>query len=325
MPYTLRIVFSGLCAFAPNRPLDPSRRPGNDPAEPDSAVVLLRNLLEPVQLRDGSPMPFHIPRVEVRKKNLRDSSTRRIDLLQPSQDPGEDLNHCIFRFEDISFQPLGGAVSQNRLAVENRQVDNLADLDVDALTDEERGSLFWLLKLERAAGGDAFLDDRLLGDLLPSPDDTPLIARIHLGEGTLKTLDLQDGLWVFDRNDQNEVERPLARSLALEIENLEQDVEILFDIFDRREVQTRLVVGPPDGSPNETVEIAIRNQEIEALRGFLGQPRGVTADQECEIYFGLLQTEVPPERQRVPQLASGGVLRIGGCSPTAIERPVQTT
>lgn len=301
MPYTLRIVFSGLCAFVPDKPFDPA-----DP--PTEVVALLRNLFKPIVFSNGDVMAVHIPRVEVEPKNYRSTSTRPIDFVQ---DPGTSQERDVFvcRFEDIKFAPEGVLPSPGTLTV-----NAVRPVDENNPTPDEKRSLYWLADFRDSAGANARIKTMLLGDIIP--DDGPLVScRVFISSGELQSQQLQDGLWIFDPRLQP---KKLTRSIALEFKGLSRDSEIVFREFDQTQ-ETKIAVGPPASSPTEDVVIEIKNAEVDRFLEFPGE-RVVQEDYDYEAYFDLCTLTGAP--LYVPKEATNTVIGLGGCTPTQILRPM---
>ena len=297
MPYTLRIVFSGLCCFVPDKPFD-----SRDPIE--KVTVLLRNLFKPILLSNGEVMSVHIPRIEVNPKNHRPSSTRRIDF---SQDPGTNLEryHCVLRFEDVEFAP-GGVLAAGGPTVNVHPPGN-----PDEPTPEELRSLHWLSDLQDSVGAGVRINSTLLDDIVPDQFPPPVVAgRIHINSGTLETDQFQDGFWHFDPAADP---KRLARSIVLQFDGVEGDSEIHFRRFLGART-TKIIFGPVTQDPKEIVEVEVRNAEIDRFIEFLGDQRIVLVDYDYEGYFDLLTLPAQPSFH-LPSQANETVIGPGGCTP----------
>jgi hypothetical protein len=297
MPYTLRIVFSGLCCFVPDKLFD-----SRDPVE--EVTVLLRNLFKPIAFSNGDVMSVHIPRIEIDPKNHRSSSTRRIDF---SQDPGtnQERYHCVLRFEDVWLAP-GGTVANG-----GPTFNVAAPANPDSPTDAELKSLHWLADIQDSVGAGAKVHAMLLDDILPDQFPPPLVAgRIHITSGALQTDELQDGSWLFDPTRDP---KRLARSIVLQFEGVEGDSEIQCRRFlgDRT---TQITVGPVTEDPAEIVEVEIKNAELDRLIEYLGDQRVVMVDYDYEGYYDLFQLPASPPLH-LPTQANNTVIGPGGCTP----------
>jgi hypothetical protein len=297
MPYTLRIVFSGLCCFVPDERFD-SGKPVKD------VKVLLRNLFKPIIFRNGEVMAIHVPRIEVDPKNHRQSSTRRIDF---SQDPGTDKEryHCVLRFEDVHFAP-GGATSDT-----GPVFDAKPPAVPDRPTEDELKSLYWLADIRDSIGAGATLKPAVVGNIRPDQTPPPLVAgRVSITSGNLEVDDFQDGSWHFDPQKPAKL---LARSIVLQFPGVTGDSEILCRRFlSARE--TKIVVGPVTADPTEVVEVEIKNAEIPRFIEYLGDQRVVLEDHDYEGYFDLFEPKGRPPLH-IPTQANETVIGPGGCTP----------
>jgi hypothetical protein len=302
MPYTLRIIFSGLCAFVAERRLDSTDAP------PTRATVLFRDLHRGLRLGDITVEP-HFARIEVPNVNVRaeksDRSITRDGLIASSDFAREDLE-IILPGAPLRIDAPGGTVSFS--------------------TAPDESSIAFMPTIEEVSGRAMRVKSALLGPLTAAE---PLLAgRVVLTRGKLSTSQLQVGTWgilpigtVVSGSPADG--RRLARSIALDIPGLTGEVELRFKPFGGGKGSS-VVVGPPLDAPNRLVVLNLKNLERPELAP---QPQPVTPparDLDFAIYFDLLEPFTDELPRVIPHLLSpeprgGGVVtHIGGCTPVVI-------
>lgn len=303
MPYTLRIIFSGLCAFAADRRLDSTEAP------PTRATVLLRDLREGLRLGDIDIEP-HFARIEIPLVNVRtetsDRSTTHTGTIASSDFVQEDLEIILPDARGVTGDPPEGTVSFS--------------------TSADESSIAFMPTIEEVSGQAMRVRSALLGPL--TAEEPLLVGRVALMRGTLSTHQLQLGTWGIvpigtEVSESTPGGRRLARSIALEIRELTGDVELRFKPFGGGE-GNRLVVGPPPEAPNQVVVFDLKNLERPELAP---QPQPVTPparDLDFAIYFDLLEPFTDALPRVIPHLLNpeprgfGVVGHIGGCTPVVL-------
>ena len=301
MPYTLRIIFSGLCAFAADRRLDSTDAP------PTRATVLLRDLRQGLTIGDIDVEP-HFARIEVPLVNVRAETSDRITentgLIASSDFAKEDL--------EIILPAVPRGVT--------------GDAPVRFSTAEDESSIAFMPTIEEVSGQAMRVKSALLGPL--TAEEPLLVGRVALARGTLSTHQLQIGTWGIvpigtEVSESTAGARRLARSIALAIPDLTGDVELRFKPFGGGE-GSRVVIGPPPEAPNEVVVFDLKHLERPELAP---QPQPVTPparDLDFAIYFDLLEPFTDELPRVIPHLLSpeprGFVVveHIGGCTPVVL-------
>ena len=231
MPYTFRIVFSGLCAFVADRRFDDEKNP------PTRGTVLLRDLQDGLTLSNGQVVP-HFAFVEADPSFVRSASTRTTEAV------GAIVRSPLAK-EDLEIVlPLGAQSSG--MVVEAAQPQDIVNPAGD-----DRKSLFFLPTVDQVNNQAVSVKSALL-DPLP-PAQPPLAGRVALTEGTLSTFRLQNGTWALaavgtDVSQAALTGRRLADSIALEISGLTGDIELRFTPFGSA-TATTLILGPTPAAP----------------------------------------------------------------------------
>jgi len=240
MPYTFRIVFSGLCAFVASRRLD-------DATPPTRTTVLLRDLREGLTLGDIEVEP-HFARVEVPLENVRLEQSNR-GFTQEGEIASSDLVK-----EELEI------IFPSRLQSETG--DATAGT-VSFTTTADNTSIAHVPTIEQVNDQAIRVKSSLLGPL--SAEEPLLTGRLVLTRGTLSTNQLQDGTWGLAAigtqvSGSTPGSRRLAESVALEIRELTGDVELRFKRFGAGKASS-LFIGPPLETPNVAVVINFKNSE----------------------------------------------------------------
>lgn len=299
MSYTFRIVFSGLCAFVPDKPLASG-------GSPTSVIVLFRDLKSGLTLPGDLHVLPHFPMVEFNLQNRRPGSTRPLD--------SSVLGLCILASEDLTI----GIENASSIYPNYLKVKNPVPKDPQNPTADEKESLFWLPLMENAVPG-ALVNPQLLGDL--DPTQSLLAGRAFLTMGTLSTRLIQEGTWIFGAvgdpsTRSTEKEKYFSESLALEIGGLEDNVELSFKKFGTSKGQT-LILGPNPEAPEAVVEVLIVNREFPEPATGENNP-APRNDLDFSVYYDLLVPPVPAGGRLVHLQEPAFLLRPGGCSPVAI-------
>ena len=258
MSYTFRVVFDGVCAYVPDRPLfvkdgDAWRRrsdvidqerPQSGPAR--SLAVLLPDLRRPSQPRVPYPSPLnfptfrdpHFPLLKFKLDDLRESTTRRVDLVCRDIARLDEEGILFLRREQIRFVGMDAAnadIFSFADWVPKNPKQNIPDLGCR----EELESLWWMPDLARIVPKGNTQAIRAKANVLPSyrgPFPDGLIARIECLGGRLRTFDFNrdmDGVplpWRFappgDQHSKGRWNRALSNSVALEFFDVREEVRI---------------------------------------------------------------------------------------------------
>lgn len=264
MDYTFRIVFSGLCAFVPDRSFDAN--PG-----PSSITVLLPNLLNPFPLSNKILTP-HYPTLAYDLAQRKPESTKEAPLVW-KEEKQPDKGLCFLLGEDLKINAQSQGADQLHLVNGHNGGDAIKANGADET------SVWWMAKLDKAASGAGLAKLAMQPPRIPNPTD--IISRLQLSRGVLSSWELVDGVCKFDH--QSTYEQQIAREVAWELRGVTGPVEIDFTGFGVNPKTTTLILEPPAGSTEVTVEI--RNLEIDAfLFPEYDLQRGTRAT-DFEVYY----------------------------------------
>ncbi len=238
----------------------------------------------------------HFPLLSFRLSDLRESTTRRIDLVARDISRQEEEGLLFLRREQIRF----------KMVAENAETfsfagwapcpppppyklpdccDRLKKLpewwgrSPDLGDREQLESLWWLPDLERIVLDPAFQKaTRARHDILPSyrgPFPEGLVARVECTGGRLRTYDFNRGVdgfpfrWRFAKPEDawgpGSWNRALANSLALEFFDVRDEVRIELKRLANEVVVEELVLAPAPGASRPVLEICISNREPDLL------------------------------------------------------------
>jgi hypothetical protein len=303
MPYTFRLIFSGLCAFAADRRFDDENNP------PTRVTVLLRALEQGLAVGNDQIVP-HFAGIEMGASFLRAASTRETQSVGP-------LARTSFAREDLEIiLPPGTAAG---LVTNSKKPD-----DMESPTGDSMKSLFFVPTIDQVNGQPVRVKNALLGQL--GHNEPLLVGRVALTAGDLFTHKLQDGTWGLATVGTNvgvgapQTGGRLAESVALEIGGLTGDVELRFTPFGGGAANS-LIVGPPVGNPSLDVVVDLKNREIpEPPPPVLMVPAN---DRDFRVYFDLADPIAAPESHVIPHLLKAKLSplddpRLGGCTPASL-------
>lgn len=272
MPFTFRMILSGLMAVIPDRTFDTSLESA------DSVTILVPNLLKPRPLnnrRNGQQeiLDPHFPILDFDLQNRQASSTRPVDL---STNDGRGI--CHLETEKIEILPLPGLAQDFKLLT---GVPN----DVDNPTPGEKRSLFWLVTMEQASPGNGALEPGL--DAAPLNRKGRIITQVKLERGTLATHALSENSCRIEPLDQNPLDRRVAASLQLLIENV--PIHVALSMKKEGKPAQTLFLAPPDGTSE--VRVRLMSREFEHI-GLPEPPEPDELDQpvaDFEVFYDLVK------------------------------------
>jgi hypothetical protein len=310
MSYTFRVVFDGVCAYVPNQrffkddyalkapPRPESSEPSTDPVPVhwyqekwcanavDSLAVLLPDLRTPARpkIPKGSKLSFptfrapHFPLLTFRLGDLREGTTRRVDLVSRDISRQDEEGMLFLRREQIRFDMKAENAKTFSFSgwtpKDPRQP--LPKLDEP----EQLDSLWWLPELARIIDPKLSQEPATLvrREFLPSyrgPFPEGLIARVECTGGRLRTYDFNRSVdniplrWRFakpeDAREEGSWNRALANSVALEFFDVQNEVRIELRRLANEVVIEELVLAPAPGASRQEVEIFISNREPDLL------------------------------------------------------------
>ncbi len=281
----LRIVISGLCIFAFDRPLPKGKENGK---EPTSATLLLQRLTHSRQLSHMlSPsqhdvLDQHFPLLAFNADDRDPASTRGPDFLGiPDANGKMTMGVCLLFGDDLTLSIDGNPLKPGSLQLTSAKPSNPY---APQLTGQSQDTLWWMATLE-----DAFPNNGTINPIFfenkPGPNQ-PILSRITLSQGELKTLALTDDACTFLPPGSQSFDQRIATSFALDIP-FQKTVEIGME---RPNGAPKKIVFSP--APGKDLVIDIKNMEVNQLIGFdmaYGIPQA-TAD--FEVYADLLLNPV---------------------------------
>src|SRR5262249_40160255 len=143
MAYTFRLIFSGLCAFVPNRPFSDKEAP------PNHVDVILPNLLEgrlvPVQDQSPAILVPHFPYLEFDPRHLQPASGRPL-YFQLERVPLKTgaRAYCPLGWQDVEIWPEGKKPQEDALRIVNGEPQD----PTQPQPGEETRYLRWLIDME---------------------------------------------------------------------------------------------------------------------------------------------------------------------------------
>jgi hypothetical protein len=278
-----RLVISGLCVFAFDRPLP--KGPGK---EPTSATLLLQRLTQSRQLSHmvnskHDVLDQHFPLLAFDADDRDPISTRGPDFLGVPDAGGKMTKGiCLLFGDDLTILIDGNPMKKEALTLTSAPPANQYS---PQLTGSNQDTLWWMPTLQDAFPGKATINPIFINNK-PGPNQ-PILARVTLSEGKLKTLALTDDPCTFLPPGSQSFDQRIATSFALDIP-FQKTVEIAMERPNSAESR-RLIFSPGQG---KDLLVDIKNMEVNQLIGFdmaYGIPQS-TAD--FEVYVDLLLNPV---------------------------------
>lgn len=305
---TLRMAFSGLCVFTFDHPLK------GDGPKPRRASVLLPRLTRARMLgnqANGEPevLDQHFPMLELNLTDWSPESTRKADFhCLPGPDGRMTKGICLLTGEDLRICPDG----------EDRSPVNALDLTRDKpsdpvrpITQKDRDTLWWMATLADAFPNNPGLHPAILRT--PPGSNQPILARVLLNEGKLRTQDLTDVACTIAPSPGSAFNQRVATSFALDLA-FRDSVEIKMTANRNGRTTTRkLVLRPPSGTD---LQIGIMNMEIDRFVG-MDPADGPRAEADFEVYAELLAAPLQGPKPFLRQMSPGNPAGIGvsSCVP----------
>ncbi|HVF59147.1 MAG TPA: hypothetical protein VNJ70_04975 [Thermoanaerobaculia bacterium] len=326
MSYTFRVVFDGICAYVPELPFF-TRPAAGDPwkAQVDpipSLAVLLPDLRRAGKASPDKPtlnLPKsrdpHFPLLTFRLDDLREGTTRRVDLVCRDISERDEQGLLFLRREQIRFEvdcENGKSFTFSKWLPDTLDKQNNHPKPASGQL-RELQSLWWLPALDRIVDVDAVPDaTKAKTTVLPSfygPFPDGLIARVECGGGHLRTHDFNRGtdgspvVWRFAKPEKPDEEgvwnRAIANSLALEFYDVRNAVRIEIKRLANDVVTRHLVLAPAPGASRPVLEISISNREPELLFEEEGFGRLALPDMDFQAFYEKLS---PVDPKKLPDL-----------------------
>lgn len=327
MAYTFRVIFDGVCAYVPDvRFFEKDEDTGtfyarNKADQEDPKLKLPRSLtvLLPDLRRPGTPkvpnyprlnFPIfrdpHFPLLTFRLGDLREGTTRRVDLVCRDVSRQDEEGLLFLRREQIRFT----------MRAENADTFSFADVIPqdqgqsipDPSSPDQLESLWWLTDLGRIVDNNkATLVKPEFLSSYRGPFPEGLIARVECMGGRLRTYDFNrdlDGVplsWRFatpdaDPKDLGYWNRALSNSVALEFFDVRDEVHIELKRLANEVIEEELVLAPAPGASRPVLEIHISNREPDLLFQEEGFSRSGLPDMDFQPFYELSQVsedEIP--------------------------------
>lgn len=308
MPFTFRMILSGLMVMVPDRPFEQNLEPS------DGVTFLFPNLLKPRKLehmpnREPQLLDAHFPFLEFPMAARRSGSTREADLHNPARNAGL----CRLVGEEIEILAIPGQSVGFRM-----ETSIPANKKVPA--GDELRSLFWVASVEQGSPGRGVIRPDLLA--APLGEKESLVTRVRFEHGRLFTNTVTNRRCRFEPASRLRFERPVALSLALEIENVQTHVALAM----RKQGQDpQVLVLAPEGGEG-IVELNLMNREFEDIFNpsllQLAEPDRPLAD--FEVFYDLSSTFQPgdprPFLREIPSTDPVTDPPHALCPPTALSR-----
>ncbi len=301
----LRITFSGLCSFAFDQPLK-----GQGP-KPSEATVLLQRLtrarlLSNIATTVPEILDQHFPLLELNLADYDSGSTRLADVhCTPGADGKMTKGVCLLNGEDLSILVDGQRLARNSLDLSR---DEPSKKDSPNLNKQERDSLFWMATMDDVFPGRAKINPLVLNT--PPASNQPILARILLSEGRLRTLELTDFpcTIVPPPSLGPEFNQRVATTFEFAIPFDSKVTLKSRAIRNGRTSESDLILRSSGGGD---VQVGIMNIEINRFVG-LDPANGPTAEADFGVFAELLETPIsgaiPFLRQTSPGDPAGAPL-----------------
>lgn len=308
---TLQLSFSGLCTFV----FDPPLIKGSDRL-PTKATVLLQRLTRARTLRNQlnlkpEVLDPHFPLLEFDLRDWSPESTRRADFhCFPDAAGRMTKGVCVLNGEDLKILLDGRSMNNNALRLSATPPLNPS---AAVLSQADQETLWWM-----ATFGEAFPGRRLnptFQNTTPGSNQ-PVLARIELTEGKLKTRELTDSTYTIVGSGSSGFNQRVGVSFELEVEF---GSKVIFEMTANRNgrtVPSRLVLAPKDSGG---LQVGISNMEIDRFIG-LDPASGPRVEADYEVYADLVTPALPPNqavpflRQASPGNSSGQ--GVSSCAPS---------
>lgn len=298
----------------------------------------LRHPAKPHTPTSDPPLNFppfrgaHFPLLRFGLSDLREKTTRRVDLVCRDISKKDEEGILFLRREQIrfyldaenasSFSFAGWApfpVARDQLPDCCRKKPpaepelpewwgNIPDLGKR----EQLESLWWLPDLKRIVTGNTEAT-RVKPDVLPSyrgPFPQGLIARVECQGGRLRTFDFNrnvDGFpipWRFaepgNASSNGTWNRVIANALALEFFDVRSEVRIELRRLANEVITEELVLAPGPGASRPLLEISISNREPDLMFQEEGFSRSTIPDLDFQPFYELLSQARPNDWENLP-------------------------
>lgn len=292
----LRITLSGLCTFIFDRPL---KAEGSKPSE---ATVLLQRLTQARLLSNKiSARPEildqHFPLLSFFLADQDKSSTRFADVhCIPDTSGKMTKGACLLNGEDLAILLDGRRMERNSLDLSKEKPEFP---DSPNLSKRDRDSLWWMATLADVFPGTAEINPRILNT--PPGSNQPILARVQLTEGQLRTLELTDFPCTIVPPRASKFNQRVAMSFELAVPFT--STVTFKSVINRngRTTESELVFRPDGGND---LLINIMNMEINRFVG-LDPANGPKAEADFGVYAELLANPITGDIPFLRQASTG--------------------
>ncbi len=285
---TLRVKFSGLCTFIFDTRLKGKDGQPSD-TKPREATVLLQRLTHARALTSKASakpeiLDQHFPLLEFSLADYNPESTRKADVhCIPNSDGEMTKGICLLLGEDLSFLIDGQKMDRYALELSSHKPEVPSSPN---LSRQDRDSLWWMATLT-----DVFPDAEINPVILNTPpgSNQPILARVQLTEGRLRSLELTDSPCTIVPSGPSKFNQRVATTFELAIPFSSTVAIRTVTNRNGRTTQGDLMLGPAkDGD----LQIEIMNMEINRLVR-MDPAYGPRAEADFGVYADLLKEPIP--------------------------------
>jgi len=287
----LHISFAGLCLFDFDPPLKGS-------VKPNQVRVLLQRLTRarPLsRLVNSRPeaLDQHFPLLEFDLANWNSASTRTADFhCFPDASGRMTKGVCLLNGEDLTIHSEGdpGPLRLSRSEPGDK---------VDPRSPQDLETLWWMATLD-----DVFPNNSLADRIRTTPpgSNQPILARITLNQGYLKTQELTNFPCTIVGSGPSSFNRRVATAFEFEMD-CQRTVEIEMTRFrNGKQTTSKLILNSVNGAD---LQIRILNMEIDRFIG-MDPADGPRAQADFEIFADLLTAPIPEPKPFLLESGPGG-------------------
>ncbi len=285
---TLRVKFSGLCTFIFNKPLKDKDGKPSDP-KPTEATVLLQRLTRARLLSNTASVTSevldqHFPLLEFSLADYDPASTRRANVhCIPDSDGKMTKGACLLIGEDLSFVADGQPMERHALELSNQAPVDPASPNLNKL---ERDSLWWMATLGEIFSDSPDINPAILNT--PPGSNQPILARVQMTEGRLRSLELTDFPCTIVPPGKSKFYQRIATSFEFTVPFSSSVAIRTVANRNGRTTSGELILRPANGGD---LQIEITNMEINRLLG-MDAASGPQAEADFGVYADLLHKPI---------------------------------
>lgn len=277
MPFKFRVIFSGICAFAPHPDgsfddLDPGKRP-------KAATVVLPDLILSEEVGEATREP-HLAFLEV--PGSLEWTGREPNLVSID---GQDI--FMLRGQRVSFRFNGAESPGNQLKILNFEGQGPADPETPAVNEER--FFWWVPKMEKVSKG----GERIRADFV-DPEKGLAASWIILDQGELSSEALSARIMDFKPigGRASRLRQRLAYRIAWEVEDVDSVAIVFTEPGVEGEAGEKILSLSGDEVP-ETVTVLVKNREIHDLLRLPVGRLDPLPDVDFDVFYDLSATVDP--------------------------------